>query len=519
MIAEKKLDRERSARVAKLEGQATASSSAPKVETSSSKQASDGVPSDQLASDESEAARKKAVEQAERKHRQLEKAVRESVLLTEELTTLKAKLAGLTDEDYAKTDLFKALREQHVDTIKRVNDLEAINLQLQEEAKTLQGERTLFREEADNELRTATIELQSQLAQSEAEIARAKHDRDVERSRLAQREGTVEDHRASMEQLRSLVEAKDTRITALEAEAERLRGRESASASTDTAPADAATLQQKLDQAVRERSSLEKELRSMETAFRKASATANKKINDILNAEQTIQRLSADKTKAEQARFAAQKATEFTRHENKLLRAQEVKSSDIVSQLKEAESSSRALLITLEKQLAEVKDALGSVTSQYRSAQLIVTEQKSTVERLSSQSEELKKMLLVKDSAAQTAEAAQRRAEDDLVEFKAKFERQEKSLAAMKKKAAGNESEELEILRVGYTVKDLGRMLVLIICRVLLSAMSAIVTGKTRSLNLAATSAAKNAWKSKSRCDRESALFAARSLVLAIICM
>jgi len=84
----------------------------------------------------------------------------------------------LTDDDYAKTDLFKTLKSQHEDVIKRINNLEATNVQLREEAQKLQAERTAYRIQMDDESRAVISETESQLARAEADLTRIRNSRD-----------------------------------------------------------------------------------------------------------------------------------------------------------------------------------------------------------------------------------------------------------------------------------------------------------------------------------------------------
>lgn len=516
MLAEKKLDRARSAQVAKLEAQATAGS---RPEGSSGQDVPDVVLEDGVGGAASEAARKEAVAVAEKRTEQLEKLVKENVKLTNDLTGLQTRLAALGDDDYANSELFKTLKSQHQDVIKRLNDLEAINGQLREEAKILQGERTAYREEADNELRTATIDMQSQLAQSEAEMLRVKHKRDEVIAELGIHRSTVDQHKISTDQIRELAEAREIRISALESEAERIRGRGGLIPSDEQlSSVDPETLRQRLSVAENEKKSLENELRSMEAAWKKASALANKKIGDIIDVEEKLSKYSAEKGKADQKYFASMKNNEAMKVEVKALRTQDMKSSEIISQLKETESSCRGLLINLEKQLAEVKDALAGVTNQYRAAQKSLSEQKVSTDRLTAQNVELNKKLTAKDASVQEAAKAQREAEVELTESKARLERTEKSLASWKKKGIGNQNEEFEMLRVSCCHLNSLTLYADKRTRRSPNAMFATTTGRIQSSRRVATFAAKSAWTSKSNSDRGNVLYAAASLGPAITC-
>lgn len=458
MVAEKKLDRTKSAQVAKLEAQA---SSAPRPDGTGSdspmvKKEEGGsqaqVPEDNVSGQEAEIARKEAVAVADARAKQLDALQLENKRLTEDLTETRMRLTGLTDEDYAGSELFRLIRSQHDDVVKRVNDLEALNIQLRAEAKQLQAERTSYREEADNELRAATIEMESQLARSEADLARIRHARDELVADLGIRKATLDTNKASATQTHELASAKDARLETLELEIERLRA-SLAEDGTDGVTQDYAELsstaiKSRLAAVEKDKGMLETELRSMESAYKKASAAASKRIAEMTEAEERMSRLAADKAKADQKFFAVMKAKETREIETKTLRTQNTKSTEIVSQLKDAESSNRALLANYEKQLAEAKDNIIVVTNHGRVAQQNLVEQKISLDRLAGQVEELKKLVAEKDSTTSAAAQAQRKAEASVSELQVRLEETEKNLEVMRKRSSGNQSEEYEMLRV-----------------------------------------------------------------------
>jgi len=456
MIAEKKLDRTKSAQVAKLEAQALGGSRSEATVQGETASASDltahanGAPA---SGSMDEAAQKEAMAVAGTRAEQVGKLAAENKKLTEALTTSQMRLAGLTDEDYAASDLFKLLKSQHEDVIKRVNNLEAINVQLRAEAKQLQAERSAYREEAEKELSTASIELESQLARTEADLARIRHGRDELMADVNMRKSAQDSSQASSTQVKELANAQELRIASLESEIERLRLQDASAdqgAVTNTGyeALSPETLITRLTGLEKEKAMLETELKSMEAAYRKASAAASKRIAETMENEERITRLTAEKAKADQKYFGAMKAKEARESEFKALKNQSMRSSEIVMQLKEAESSCRSLLVNLEKQLADTKDTISSMTFQYRTAQATLSEQKMSNDRHMATITELKKLLVEKDSSVEAAARAQRDAEVEASELKVRVHETQKSLETWRKKGIGNQSEEYEMLRV-----------------------------------------------------------------------
>ena len=451
MIAEKKLDRVKSAQVAKLEA-AAMTTSRPAASTGTVVK-TDGEAEEPVAGADVEKARKEATALAEKRQQQLEILVKQNVKLENELAATKAKWEGLTDDDYAKSELFQTIKSQLDDTVKRVNDLEAQNIQLREEARVLQGERISYKEAADTEVRDQTMEMQNQLAQGDMDLVRVRHSRDEIKAELSIRLATIEQHRTSQAHLQELLEAKDMRIQALESEADRLR--QSAKAEGDGAQVDemdVSAVLSRLRAVENEKTALESEVRSMEAAYKKAQTLASRKLTEISDWEEKLQRLSGEKAKADQKYFASMKSIEAKNAELKALKAQAARSTDMVSTLKEAESTSRLQLDTLNKQLAEAKESFGTVSNQHRAIQHTITEQKALINRLEAHSNEFKKQVAVKVELIQATEKGQRAAEGELAELKVRLESTEKSLASWKKKGSSSTSEEYETLRVSVTL-------------------------------------------------------------------
>lgn len=474
MVAEKKLDRVKSATVQKLENQATKGGSSKagsglssellkgetEAETNGS---SDGA----LLGAEAENARKEAVAASAKRKEQLEKLEADNKKLMDELTALSSKMSRLTDDDYAKSELFKLVKLKHEDAVKRVNNLEAKNSQLREESEKLQAERTAYRVQLEDESRITITDIESQIARAESDLARIRNSRDQLLAELAQLKTADAQKRTSAEQMKDLVSARESRIAALESEVERLRiqlgekshAEESTESTTALNSMAAEELRAKVQSLEKEYALLSNELPSMEAAWRKASALADKKISDATASEEQISRLAAEKAKADQKYFGAMKAKEAKDGEIRILRAQNAKSSEIVMQLKEAEANSRTLTINLEKQLAETREALNNVTSQLRELQQKANEHTITSEGQAAQLSELKKALSAKDASSHEASKAQRQAEVEVEELKVRLEETQKSLEIWKQKGLGNQTDEYDALRVSrcaYLPSDCG---------------------------------------------------------------
>lgn len=356
----------------------------------------------------------------------------------------------LSDEDYAHTDLFKQLKSQHEDVIKRINHLEATNVQLRQEAEKLQAERNAYRGQIEAEAQAVIGEKEAQLAKAESDLARIRNGRDELLADQQMRKAAQEQERNSIRQIEELSEAREARIHSLESEVERLRlhieGVKNVRPNVEELPLEELRCNfQTLD---RQYEMLNAELASMQMAFKKTSKLAAQKISDFTALEEKVQRLIAEKSKADQKYFAAMKSKEARDSELRTLRVQNMKSSDIVSQLKDSESATRSLVSNVEKQLAETKDALTGAITQYRNAQQQGIDANIVMQGLRTQVAELKKLMATKDSSLAAATSSCRKAEAELEGVKSTLADTKKSLETWKAKGLGNSSDEYEMLRV-----------------------------------------------------------------------
>lgn len=525
LLAEKKLDRAKSAQVQKLERQATMggiseSSSSTEKKSAKNEVAETNGDVDSAVHAAAETARREALAASEKRKIQTEQLEAENKQLTEELTSAKVRLTSLSDEDYAKTDLYKLLKSQHEDVIKRVNDLEATNLQLREEAQKLQAERTSYRNNMEEESQTNTTDLESQLARAESDLARIRNARDELSAELSVRKGSQEQSQVASDSIRELAAARETRIAALESEVERLRLQigESTAASTDEALQSMSIeeLRSKLKTLENRHLLLNNELPSMEAAWKKTKSLAERKVSEITEWEEQRTRINAEKAKADQKYFAAMKAKEARENELRTLKAQNAKSSEIVTQLKDAENNSRTLIINLEKQISESKESLTSISQQNRTMQQKLSEGNITLEKLRTQITDMKKLVVSKDAASSAAASAKRQAEVELEEVKVRLEDTKKSLDNMKRKGSGRESES-DDWRVSAALPHLNYHK-LMTSRKSPFVLFATLTYATPSSNYAATPSAKAVFRISSPIDLGNAHHAVKHSAMQIIC-
>jgi len=443
MTAEKKLDRAKSSQVLKLEKAAMMSSAPDASSPTNSKKAGtpivehpemNGDSDNGTATAEAETARAEAEAVAAQRKAQLDEIESENERLTNELSAARTKVASLSDDDYAETALFKTIKSSHEDAIKRINDLEATNIQLRQEAQKLHSERTTYRSAVDDENRNDRIETETQLARTENDLSRVRGLRDDLQAELSIRKAAEDNRRVAADQSKELAAARDSRISALESEVERLKLElgQSDPSGLDAEELDVDTLRSKLRTVESQYALLSNELPSLEAAWKKTQVIASKKVQEIADFEENIARLSAEKTKANQKFFDAMKAKDLQFNELKALKTQNARSSEIVTQLKDTEGKTRELVANLERQLAESREGLVALEAQHRAVEQSLKERDLLAEGAKKQLEQLRALIESKDRDNLAAAKAKRTTEEEHEKAVARLEDAKKQLEATK---------------------------------------------------------------------------------------
>jgi E3 ubiquitin-protein ligase BRE1 len=402
VVAEKKIDRAKSLTVAKLEKQAIFGPARSPTEEGApvkKEEQVNGVADTNEGFAELEKEHKKTLALTETLKEQLERLRGDNATLTSKLTESSTKAATLSDDDYAKTELFKQLKLQHDDVVKKLNDLEARIGQLKEENKKVAHERTAYQNKLEDETRTLIAEKDMQLVTAEKDLTRIRAERDNLQADLQIKKASIEQDQTASSKIKELNAALEERIKSLESECDRFRAESGMAvddAQLDSLSAD--ELRSKYQMLDKNYKMLNGELTSMSTAFQKASKIANQKVTELGSMEEKVQRLSAEKAKADQKYFAAMKSKETLSGRMRTLEMQSGKYSETVSQLKEADAASRALLANIESQLAEIKESHEAKISQCRKADLEKSTHDLEIGRLNKQVAELKQLLAAKDS-------------------------------------------------------------------------------------------------------------------------
>ncbi|KAF4581893.1 RING-12 protein [Ophiocordyceps camponoti-floridani] len=445
--AEKKLDRAKSAQVQKLEQQAFANATKPAATPGDGGQ--DSAESNGNA-DDLQVKYEEAMTSATKQKEQLDAALSEFRALQDENSNLKCRQNAWTDEDLVRSDVFKQFKGQNEDLIKRVNNLEATNKQLREEAEKLQAERTAFKGQLETDANQVTQELESEVMSRDQDLARVRSARDEILAENTQRKASMDQERTSLTLLRDLVEAKDDRIAALESKLARLEptGDEEASPSADDAQElSTEDLRQKYKKLQQDFHAINQELPSIEKAYKKMKDLAQKKVVEVVTLEDKVALLIAEKSKADQKYFAARKDADTRNNEIRSLRHQNSKSTEIIAQLKDVETQTRTLLGNLEKQLADLKQTNAVLTAESKKVETTSHDAVRRVETLNRQIADMSAVVKSRDAAAAAARERYLAQEAEAEKLKVRVEHAQKDRDSWRSKALSNSSEEEEMLR------------------------------------------------------------------------
>lgn len=476
--AERKLDRLRSAQVQKLEQQALAGA------TTRSGNEENGTPS-ASESDNSELRIRyeENVAAMAKQKEQLDAALAEIKTLQEENTTFKTKRDSISDEDYARTEVFKQFKLQNEDLIKRINHLQATNKELREEAERLHADRTSFEVKVVNETNALTSELEEQIQQKDHDLTRIRSARDELTAELAMRKASEAQERTAIVHMKELVEAQVDRIAELESELGRLRPSEDVTMSDSREDLDSLSpdeLRQKYIKLEKDFEAINKELPLLEKSYKKAMGLAHKKVMDFHALEERVAILTAEKSKADQKYFAARKDMDIRTNEIRTLRGQNSKSSEIIAQLKEVEQQNRVLIGSLEKQIADLKQSNSSVMTENKRLELTAVEATRKAESTKAQVTDLINAVKSKDTSTAAVKEKLRDCETELEKAKARVKVVSNDCEKWKKKSQGNTSEEEEVLRVSSGCAFVARNCANCVARIWLSAQSVAARLKIR---------------------------------------
>ncbi|KAK9468297.1 BRE1 E3 ubiquitin ligase-domain-containing protein [Lipomyces arxii] len=448
MSAEKRLDRLKSSTLAKIERAGQAS---PSVKAESSDEKQDSPKLEQI--DQKVIARiKEEAEAVVNKQSQELKLLQEKVVsLTDELTKSTLRLSTLSESDVGASEPYKTLKIRFDDLASRANHLEALNDIVKQESEKLSSERTEYRELVTAEYRVMADDLQSQLKRLEQDLVRIRSARDDLLQDLSVRKAKEEQKMIASKELEELAATREARIKTLELEVERLKHQlDTAPAASKPSPVTESPeeLMKRIEKLEKQNQFLAAELPGLESAFNQAYAQSTRKVADIVEREEKMGRLLAEKSKAEQKYFSAMRAKEAIALENKALKVQSSKSGEIIQQLRDAEKSVSQKVIALEKQIGELETIRHTYQKQVQDTQRKLSEQTVGMDMYKNQIDKLNSELQARSAAVVSESESRRQAEAQVEKLKVQLEHKKGDVSVINATGASDNLEAYRTLAI-----------------------------------------------------------------------
>lgn len=359
------------------------------------------------------------------------------------------RLATLTDDDYAHTELHHALSSRCESLLSQVNHLQGTVEVLTHQNSELEQNKTGFRRKIEEDTSAHIQELTSRLEKSEADLSRVRQVRDEYLAELSSLRSRADELEAAKQSFLSELGERDHRIEALESESQRLRITVGGSMPTrpDASNIDSLTEEQ-LRRLVAENQTsqhlLTAELSAMAKAYQKASALASERHS----VQQKFDSLLAQKSKLDERVFSFMKRLETLETENRCLRSINSSNSELLSKLKEADQNWKVLCSKLEKQISTIQTTHDTLFNQHSDSVRRLSEATSTIDTLDTQVADCKKLLQSRNGELAAATRLHRMATVELEGIRAKFAESRKAMDLLKKKARSGQTDEELMLRV-----------------------------------------------------------------------
>lgn len=453
LSAEKKMERLKSSTLAKIERSTVAVSQVKREESVDDKPDTEKKNTSEVDEEALNRIKKESEAIIQKQSEELKSLQSKLLSLHDELAQANLKFAALTEADVSNSEPYKTLKLRYIDLSSRANHLESLNDIIKQESEKLSSERTEYRELVAAEYKAMADELEGQMKRLENDLIRIRAARDDLASEIAIRKAKEESRISILNEITELSETRASRVKALEMEVESLKSQMttngvSSSSAVLTAEDTPEKLLARIEKLEKQNQFLSAELPEMEAAFNKAHSLSIKKIADVSGREEKIARLAAEKTKADQKYFAAMRSKEAVTAENKTLKTQSLKSTEIIQQLREAERTVLQKVTFLEKQLAELENARHTYQKQVQETQRKINEQNVTIESYKGQMNRLSAELQTRATTLLNESESRRSVELQLERAKAELERfkDEKSKSSSLGRLNGDDSQ-IEALR------------------------------------------------------------------------
>lgn len=172
--------------------------------------------------------------------------------------------------------------------------LESSAEKLREENAALVAERTKFKEDLISEHKVALEEANNQIQRIERDLTRVRGVRDELHFELQNRKAREDETIQSAREISEIADSREMRIVALEKKVERYKIQVEAESAQVTSESSVEQLLKTIDVLEKQNKILSSELPALEAAFNKAHKQSQKKIMELVEYEDKLNRLQAE---------------------------------------------------------------------------------------------------------------------------------------------------------------------------------------------------------------------------------
>ena len=189
---------------------------------------------------------------------------------------------------------YRLLQAQIGHLSSEVARIESSAEKLRQENQALVAERTKFKEDLIAEHKVALEEANSQIQRIERDLTRVRGVRDELHFELQNRKAREDETIQSAREISEIADSREMRIVALEKEVERYKIQVEAESTQATSESSVDQLLKTIDVLEKQNKILSSELPALEAAFNKAHKQSQKKIMELVEYEDKLNRLQAE---------------------------------------------------------------------------------------------------------------------------------------------------------------------------------------------------------------------------------
>lgn len=347
----------------------------------------------------------------------------ESILeLNKKVREAFTRLGNPSEHELSGCEAFQQLKLRTDDCFSRNSKLAALNDKLRNECAELVAGREAFEESIKEKYESKAKELESQAHKAEQDVARIRAARDDLISDLNIKKVALNDKVKSFAQLNDLITIREERIKTLEEEVKAFRGSSEETLTTNLDGASIEDLKKLVEKLQRQNKNLSAEIPGLEAAFAKAHSKATAKVFDTIETENKLNRLTAEKVKADEKYFGAMRSKDALSQEIGKLKGQLSKSAEMITNLKEAERVKSNRVASLDRQIQDMRNHLQGLERELESAKLKISEREKRSEIAYRQLDDANVQLGRKDELISEEVKARRAVETEVEKLKVQLE-------------------------------------------------------------------------------------------------